>query len=80
METVYDSFALIRPTGNREVEMSLLFRFYDDQGIQVGTCTSDVVRIEPDIGQRFTCAVPLIVDTASLQPSIVRVESLPVEN
>lgn len=68
METVYDAFALIRVAGDRDVETSFLFRFYDDQGVQVGTCESNIVTIEPNIEQRVTCDFPLIVDTVSLQP------------
>lgn len=78
METTYEPFALIQVTGAADVESSFLFRFYDDRGIQMGTCESDTVIIEPTVRQRVECFNPLMLDTASPQPVSVRVESIPI--
>lgn len=77
METVYEPFALVRATGSGDAEASFLFRFYDDDGTQVGTCESNTVLIEPEIGQRVECSLPLTLDTVSAQPVRVQVEALP---
>lgn len=76
METTYSPFAVVQSTGPGDVEGGFLFRFYDDQGIQVGTCESYTVAVEPDIGQRVECSTPLFLDTGSQEPVSVSVEPL----
>lgn len=76
METTYAPFALVQATGLGDVEAGFLFRFYDDQSVQVGTCESYPVTVEPEIGQRVECSSPLLLDTGSQQPVSVSVEPL----
>lgn len=78
METVYEASALIQATTNRDTDVALLFRFYDEQGVQVGTCESNPTTIEPEVEQRVGCSFPFILDTVSPQPVSVRVEPLPI--
>jgi hypothetical protein len=78
METIYQASALVRATSGSDTDVTLLFRFYDEQGIQVGTCQSYSAKVEPEIDQRVTCSVPLTIDTASPQPVTVRAEPSPV--
>lgn len=80
MTTTYDAFALIRAIGTRDTEVSLLFRFYDDQGIQVGYCQAYPITVEPEVAQRTTCSFPLLLDTASPQPIRVEAEPLPIQS
>lgn len=80
MTTTYDAFALVRALGTTDTEVSLLFRFYDDQGIQVGYCQAYTIIVEPEVAQRATCSFPLLLDTASPQPARVEAEALPVQN
>ncbi len=57
----------------------LLFRFYDQRGVQVGTCESDVVIVEPDISRRVTCFSPIRIDAMSPQPTRVEAVALPCD-
>lgn len=57
----------------------LLFRFYDDRGVQVGTCESDVVIVEPSISRRVTCFSPIWIDAMSPQPTRVEAVALPCD-
>jgi hypothetical protein len=75
METTYNASALVHAAGNQDTDARLLFRFYDEQGVQVGTCESDAVTIEPEVEQRVGCSFPLRLDTVSPQPVDVRVEA-----
>lgn len=75
-ETTYEASALVRAASDRDTEVALLFRFYDEQGIQVGTCESDSATVEPEVEQRITCSFPLILDTATPQPIRVQAEAL----
>ncbi len=74
METIYEASALIRSERPYDVDVALLFRFYDAAGVQVGTCPSDWVTASPDRTQQVTCAYPLSVDTGRSQPVRVQVE------
>lgn len=78
MEAVYDAYALVRAVGQHDVDVAVRFRFYDLQGVQIGTCESNLVSIEPEVAQRLTCGMQLIVDTGSPPPVQVRVERLPM--
>lgn len=78
METTYTASALVRPVGNQDATVAVLFRFYDGRGVQVGTCDSNYVTIEPEVAQRVDCSFPLTLDTTSPQPVRVRVEPLPI--
>ncbi len=77
METTYEASALVRAAGSDDTEVALLFRFYDEQGVQVGTCESASAAVEPEVKQRITCSFPLILDSGSPQPIRVQAESLP---
>lgn len=77
METSYDAAALVRPIDNHDTDVTLLFRFYDDQGVQVGTCDSTTATVEPEVAQKVSCSFPLTVDTTSAQPVRVRIEPSP---
>jgi hypothetical protein len=77
METIYEASALVRAASNDDTDVALLFRFYDKQGIQTGTCESDSTTVEPEVEQRITCSSPLLQDTTSPQPIRVQAEALP---
>lgn len=76
-ETSYEPFALVKAKGGRDVRASLIFRFYDAGGVQVGTCESDEALVEPEVPQKMTCIFPMIIDVASPQPVTVRAEPRP---
>lgn len=78
METVYEASALIHATTNRDTDVALLFQFYDEQRVQVGTCESNPTTVEPEVELRVGCSFPFILDTVSPQPVSVRVEPLPI--
>lgn len=80
MEARYVPSALVSSTlEDRDTLALLLFRFYDEQGVQVGTCESDVVIVEPDIARRVTCSIPPRMDTTSPQPERVAAVPLPCD-
>jgi len=77
MVTGYAPSALVRSTLDEyDTLAQLLFRFYDDRGVQVGTCESDVVIVEPGISRKVTCFSPIRIDVVSPQPT--RVEAVPL--
>jgi hypothetical protein len=77
MVTGYAPSALVRSTLDEyDTLAQLLFRFYDDRGVQVGTCESDVVIVEPGISRKVTCFSPIRIDAVSPQPT--RVEAVPL--
>lgn len=80
MKTTYDAFALVRTIGTTNAEVSLFFRFYDENGVQVGFCQAYTITVEPEVAQRTTCSFPLLLDTASPQPVRVESEALPIQN
>lgn len=78
METSYGASALVRATTDRDTDVTLLFRFYDEDDVQVGTCESNPVTIEPEVDQRVECSSPFLLDTVSPQPVRVSVEAPPM--
>jgi hypothetical protein len=58
--------------------VALVFRFYDQQRIQVGTCQSYPATVETELDQRITCSTPLIIDMGSPQPVNARADPLPI--
>lgn len=77
MDTTYDVNVLVSVPAESDVETTLIFRFYTADGIQVGTCESGRLVIEPDVNQRINCAFPLLLDSQGLQPTTVRAEPAP---
>jgi hypothetical protein len=75
METSFDAAAMVRTTAMTDTEVSLTFRFYDDAGVQVGTCEAYRVVIEPEVVQRVTCASPVRLDIGGPQPVRVEVDA-----
>jgi hypothetical protein len=78
LSTVYDATALVRATTARDVTAKITFRFYDADGVQVGTCRTDTVRIQPEVPRRVECFTywPTI-DVQSPQPITVRADAAP---
>lgn len=68
----YEPHALIRSATGDEEEVVVIFRFYSEDGTQVGTCESDVVDLEPTVDQRVGCFFPLLLDSGDAQPVAVR--------
>lgn len=77
MDTTYEASALVHSIRSYRTDAMLLFRFYDTQGVQVGTCSSDWVTTSPDGPQQVSCSYPLHIDTTQAQPVRVEVESQP---
>lgn len=73
----YDAFARVRTLSARDTKARVLFRFYSEDGIQVATCESDDVLVEPEVILRTTCLGPIFVDAGSPQPKTVRAEVRP---
>lgn len=57
--------------------LGMLFRFYAADGVQVGTCESNRLVIEPEVNHQANCAFPLLLDTHGLQPVTVAPEAAP---
>jgi len=74
MQTAYNGTALIRTMDNHDQTAVLLFRFYDDNGIQLGTCDTQTFTVEPEVAQRVSFSFPVFVDASSPQPVELRVE------
>ena len=72
--SIYEAFALVRAQGNRDIETALLFRFYDDNDIQIETKYSQSIILEPEVAQKVT-SFSLIVDAGSPQPKRVRIDT-----
>lgn len=62
METVYEASTLISSNRPYNVDATLLFRFYDADGMQVGTCPTDWVTASPD----FTSKSPVRIRSTSI--------------
>lgn len=73
----YDAFARVRTLAARDTRARVLFRFYSEDKVQVATCESDDVFVEPEVILRTTCFVPIFVDFGSPQPKTVRAEIRP---
>jgi hypothetical protein len=73
----YEAFALVRPLSNRDTEAALVFHFYNEQRVQVATCESGEVLIQPEVARRVTCSTA--IDAGSPQPVMVLAETKPVE-
>lgn len=73
----YNAFARVRVLSSRDTKIRILFRFYSEDGIQVATCESDDVLIEPEVILRTTCFSSIFVDFGSPQPKTVRAEVRP---
>lgn len=77
MGTGYAPSALVRSTRDDADTLAwLLFRFYDERGVHVGSCASDAAVVEPGISRRVTCSYPIRIDAESPQP--VSVEAVPL--
>lgn len=74
METLFTASALVRARGGQDTTARLIFRFYNDQRVQVATCASNDERIEPEVARRVSCALPVSVDTVRPQPVTVRAD------
>lgn len=79
MEAVYQASGRIRATGGQDVAVKLRIRLYDEQGIQVATCETSTVTVEPQITQRVECGSWVIIDTKSPQPVSAIAEVLPAQ-
>lgn len=78
MGTGYMPSALVRSTLSEDDTLALLlFRFYDSQGVQVGTCESNIVVLEPGISRQVPCQLPITIDVQSPQPQRVVAVPLP---
>jgi hypothetical protein len=71
--SIYEAFTLIKAQGNRDIQTGLLFRFYDENNIQIGTSESHTVVLEPEVAQKVS-SLSLIVDAGSPQPKLVRID------
>jgi len=67
------SFRIKAPHG-KDVRLVAFDRFYSEDGIQVATCSSRTLIIEPEIAQRATCPADVLVDVMSPRPKRVSVE------
>lgn len=70
----YNAFARVKTLIKRDTKAQVLFRFYSDNGIQVATCRSTDVLIEPEVTLKTTCSGSIFVDAGSPQPKTVRAE------
>lgn len=70
----YDVSLLLRAPGVNDVDTQLMIRLYDSNGIQLGTCQTPRVIVEPKVAQRVTCSFPILIDIASPQPTNIRAE------
>jgi len=75
METLYNPYALVRTNGNNPADMTLVFRLYDADKIQVAYCVSDNVRVEPGVSRRIACLGPVV--DAKTGPVTMRVDANP---
>ncbi len=73
----YNAFARVRTRDPRDTRAKVFFRFYGDDGVQLATCLSDDVKIEPEVALRVQCAMPAFVDPSRPQPTRVRAELRP---
>jgi hypothetical protein len=71
--SIYEAFALVRAKGNRDIQTEMLFRFYDENNVQIGVSESPVIILEPEVAQRVISST-LIVSAGSSQPKTVRVD------
>jgi hypothetical protein len=71
---VYNAFARVRTLANRDTRAKILFRFYSDNGVQLATCQSDDVTIEPEVALRVKCGIPAFLDPGRPQPQSVKAE------
>lgn len=76
----YTAFARLQSSISQDTEARVLFRFYSDDGIQVATCVSDDLIVEPEVVLRTTCSLFIYVDTGRPQPQSVRAEILPANS
>lgn len=51
----YNAHATLHTSGSRDVQLAILLRFLTPDNIQVGTCMSDVVVLEPEVDKRVGC-------------------------
>jgi hypothetical protein len=73
----YNAFARVKTLTMRDMKAQVLFRFYSEEGLQVATCKSDSVLIEPEVILKTTCFGSVFVDTGRPQPKTVRAEVRP---
>ncbi|CCF85561.1 hypothetical protein [Nitrolancea hollandica] len=79
-EIAYTPSALVRATGGQDTTGSLVFRLYNADNVQIGTCSTDEIHLEPEVAQRVSCLLGLRigVDAVSQQPASIRAEPEPM--
>jgi hypothetical protein len=71
----YTASTLLHLSGGKDIPTYVLFRFYDADDIQLETCTSGGVLVQPEIALKATCSGPVILPAAIARPSKVTAES-----
>jgi len=71
--SAYTASSLLHVTG-RDSHASVLFRFYDEHHIQIGTCESSAVVIQPEVAVKAKCSSPLVLPKAVAAPASVTAE------
>lgn len=75
----YNAFARVRALIARDTRLRIFFRLYSEDGIQVASCESDDVLVEPEVISRTTCLGSIFVNSGSPQPKTVRAEVRPAK-
>lgn len=73
----WDAYARVKSQSSRDIDVGLLFRFLTADSMQVATCESGDLHIEPEVVLRATCSVPITLPNGSPQPVTVQAEVRP---
>jgi len=72
--TDWDAYARLKPTTSRDADVRLFFRFLSADSVQVATCESDQLRVEPEVILKATCSSPAVLVNGMPRPVLVEAE------